>query len=103
MRKIKITVIKKFGPEDVIGEQFIRPNGLPIEKCYLEEGREFWVNDSMDMPEDFCHHAWFGLYKNISVLKYGGGFPTWTGKDMIYSACPDGIRPVCFKIERIEE
>ena len=41
MSKIKITVIKKFGPEDVIGELFIRSNGLPIEKCYLEEGQEF--------------------------------------------------------------
>ena len=54
------------------------------------------------MPEGFCHHAWFGLYKNVQVLKYGGSFPDWTGEGTIYNACPDGIRPVIFKVERIE-
>ena len=103
MNKIKISVVKQFEPKDIIGEPFIRPNGEPIEKCRMSEGKEFWVPESGDMPEGFCHHAWFGLYKNVSVLRNGGGFHTWTGKDMIYTACPDGIRPVCFKIERIEE
>lgn len=103
MPTVKITVIKQFGPKDVLGHDFIRPDGRPIEKCGMTEGLEFIVNDSMDMPDGFCHHAWYGLYKNISILLCGGGFPDWTGENMIYTACPDGIRPVCFKIERIDE
>jgi uncharacterized repeat protein (TIGR04076 family) len=103
MSKVKITVVKQFGPKDVLGHDFIRTDGRPIEKCGMTEGLEFIVNDSMDMPDGFCHHAWYGLYKNISILFSGGGFPDWTGENMIYTTCPDGIRPVCFQIERIEE
>lgn len=101
MSQIKITVVKKFSPKDVIGEDFIRADGRPIPICWLEEGTEFVVDESGNMPKDFCHHAWYGLYKSVNILQNGGGFPTWTGKDMIYSACPDGIRPVCFKVERV--
>ena len=103
MSKVKITVIKKFSPKDIIGEDFIRPDGRPIPECWMKIGDEFIVEENGSMPEDFCHHAWYGLYKSVNVLKYGGGFPDWTGDDLIYTACPDGIRPVCFKVERIAE
>ena len=103
MSHVKITVVKQFAPIDIIGKEFIRADGTPIEKCGMREGLEFTVGDSGDMPEGFCHHAWYGLYKNIGILRCGGGFPNWTGEDMIYTACPDGIRPVCFKLERIAD
>jgi len=92
MSNVKIIVIKQFSPEDVLGHEFIRPNGNPITKCSMKEGMEFIVDESGNMPEGFCHHAWFGLYKNIQILSCGGGFPSWTGENMIYTACPDGIR-----------
>jgi uncharacterized repeat protein (TIGR04076 family) len=100
--QIKITVIKQFEPKDIIGEDFIRQDGRKIEKCGINEGMEFLVQEGGDMPSDFCHHAWYGLYKNIAILQNGGNFSGWTGKNLIYAACPDGIRPVIFKVERIE-
>ena len=103
MSKIKITVIKQFGPKDVLGHEFIRADGYTITKCGMTEGIEFIVDETGNMPEGFCHHAWYGLYKNISILQCGGGFPTCTGENMIYTAFPDGIRPVCFKLERTSE
>ena len=24
------------------------------------------------MPEDFCHHAWFGMYPKITFIRFGG-------------------------------
>ncbi|MFX0076682.1 MAG: TIGR04076 family protein [Candidatus Hermodarchaeota archaeon] len=103
MNNVKITVVKQFGPEDIIKKKFFRADGSPIEKCGMKEGLEFIVDETGNMPAGFCHHAWYGLYKNVSILRCGGGFPDWTGEDMIYTACPDGIRPVCFKLERISE
>jgi len=103
MSKIKITVVKTFSPTDVLGHEFIREDGSPITKCGMEEGDEFIVNENGNMPEGFCHHAWYGLYKNVSILRCGGNFKGWTGENMIYTACPDGIRPVCFKVERISD
>ncbi|MCG3258996.1 MAG: TIGR04076 family protein [Candidatus Heimdallarchaeota archaeon] len=103
MSKVKISVIKKFSPKEILGYEFIRPNGKPIPICSFEIGEEFIVDETGNMPENFCHHAWFGLYKNVQVLNYGGGFPDWTGEGTIYNACPDGLRPVIFKLERMEE
>ena len=99
---VKITVVKNLSPEDIFGEKFYRPSGEELTKCSYKEGESFITIDG-NMPEGFCHHAWFGLYKNVSVLKNGGGFPNWTGENMIFTACPDGIRPVIFKVERIED
>ena len=103
MNKIKITVVKQFSPEDVLGHEFIRADGRPITKCDMTEGREFVIDEEGNIPEDFCIHAWYGLFRDISVLQCGGNFSDWTGENMIYAACPDGIRPVCFKVERIIE
>jgi uncharacterized repeat protein (TIGR04076 family) len=98
LTKVKIEVIKKFSPSDIVGNEVIRPkSGQAIEPCYLNVGDEFEVDESGNMPEGFCHHAWFGIYKNVSILAYGGRFEDWTG-DCIYNACPDGIRPVIFKL-----
>ena len=102
MSKVKITVIKKYSPKDILGEEFIRPDGRSIPICGFDIGEEFIVDESGNMPEGFCHHAWYGLYKNVQVLKYGGGFPEWTGENMIYNACPDGLRPVIFELRRID-
>ncbi|MFX1590395.1 MAG: hypothetical protein ACFFC1_19860 [Promethearchaeota archaeon] len=38
MSKIKITVVKKFSPKDVLGHEFIRADGNPIKKCSMTEG-----------------------------------------------------------------
>ncbi|MCE7742722.1 MAG: TIGR04076 family protein [Candidatus Heimdallarchaeota archaeon] len=103
MSQVKLTVIKKFSPKDILGEEFIRSDGRPIPICWLNMGEEFIVDETGNMPENFCHHAWFGLYKNVQILKNGGNFSDWTGENMIYTACPDGIRPVIFKVERIVE
>ena len=100
---VKITVVKQFEPKDIIGEDFIRESGKPITKCYMKENREFFVKETGDMPDDFCHHAWYGIYKNVEFLRYGGKHEDWTGEDTIYGVCPDGIRPVIFRIERIKE
>jgi len=49
--KVKITVVKVFEPKDVIGKDFIKSDGKPISKCFLEEGQEFYVTDKGEMPD----------------------------------------------------
>ena len=104
MTKVKITVVKKFTPKDVIGKDFIRESGEPIPPCFLEEGAEYIVDEKLhiQMPEGFCPHAWYGIFKDFWMLKWGGGYQDWTGENVAYATCPDGIRPVCFKLERLE-
>jgi len=102
LSKIKITVVKNFSPEEVFGEKFHKPSGKEITKCWLKEGESF-ISENGNMPEDFCHHAWFGMYPKITFIRFGGKFEDWTEEGTDYSACPDGIRPVVFKLEKMSE
>ncbi len=102
MTKIKITVIKRFSPEDVFGHEYITPTGDKIEKCSFEDGQE-WISESREMPEGFCWWAWADLTRSVNVLRLGGNYKHWAEDGIIYDTCSDGVRPVVFKIERIEE
>ncbi|MCE7744796.1 MAG: TIGR04076 family protein [Candidatus Heimdallarchaeota archaeon] len=99
----KITVVKVLEPKDIIGEDFILDSGEKIPKCpFFSEGDEFIVNKWGEKPEKFCQFAFYSISKFVDVLRLGGGYDDWTGKDTLYGVCHDGIRPVCFKIQRLE-
>lgn len=101
MTKIKITVIKRFSPEEVFGHSYKTPKGTIVEKCSFQEGQE-WISEDGVMPEGFCGWAWTDLARSIHVLRFGGNFKDWAEDGIMYNACSDGVRPVCFKLERIE-
>ena len=105
MVKIKITVINRADPKNVFGEKIpINPKtGKEWELCprYIEN-QEFIVEDDGKIPDGFCPWAWYDIYKDMSVLKYGGNFP-WAKEGEAITCCTDGIRPVSFKLERIKE
>ena len=102
---LKITVVKVFEPKEIIGNDFIRKSGQPIQKCgFFSEGDQFIVPETGAMPEGFiCIHAFQSINKHVEVLRLGGKIEDWTGDDTIFGVCSDGIRPVIFKIERIRE
>jgi uncharacterized repeat protein (TIGR04076 family) len=103
MWKVKVTVIKTFSPEDVFGhELFFPPTGQKIKKCGLfNEGDEFIIDSVMQQPDGFCGWAWRDIYKDLSVLFFGGNFAM--GPGIQYTSCSDGKKPVCFKLERLDD
>ena len=102
--KVKITVFKRFGLDDVFG---IKPPKLAEEYenlCPLfKEGDIFIVEHDGKIPEGFCHWTWADLHREIMHLRFGGDFPWFEEKGVIYSSCTDGLRPVVFKLEKMEE
>ena len=102
--KIKITVQKKFTSKDVFGHDFTFPNGYVVKDCDLvQEGQEFFVEDELGMPEGFCKWAWIDIYRDVAIIAKGGTFAGGDLEGTKYSCCSDGIKPVVFFIERIEE
>ena len=96
---LKITVLRRFHPDEVFGDDY------PIEKqewmgpCYmLDEGDEFIVKEG-EMPEGFCSGAWVAIYPHVRMLTMGGNMPG-TEEGIALGSCNDGLRPVVFKIER---
>ncbi len=97
---LKITVLRRFAPEEVFDEKPIEYGEMgPCDK--YKDGQEFIVDQSWDMPEGFCAYAWDDIYKTVLTLLSGGDFPWYTEKGASVSCCTDGLRPVVFRIERI--
>lgn len=104
MQPVKITVVKKsLYPE--LAEQYV---GMPVETCPVyTEGQEFIISGLMIKPEGFCEWAWNDIYKTVVALARGGNFSRdtfegWMKDDRtMITCCTDGIRPVIFKVERV--
>lgn len=107
LAKVKITVFRRVDPSVIFDGKVPNMPGTdkPYAKCTaFEEGQEFIVDDSLDKPEGFCGWAWRDIYKDLSILRFGGNFwPNWMKPGEMLSCCTDGVRPVSFKMERLED
>ena len=103
--RVKVTVQKAVDPKVIFDGNVPNMPGKdePYEKCRHEEGTEWIVEKNMAMPNGFCGWAWRDLYKDLAVLANGGDFDPWVNKGEMYTACTDGIRPVSFRLERLED
>lgn len=99
MASLKITVLRTALHND-LAKQYC---GREIERCpYFVEGQEFIV-DGVNPPEGFCPWAWQDLFYVIHTLTNGGTFRPWYRDDgVVVAACTDGLRPVTFRVERID-
>ena len=106
MAKVKITVFKRVDPSVIFDGKVPNRPGTdePYTVCSaFEEGQVFY-SESGEKPEGFCSWAWRDIYKDMSVLNFGGNFwENWMKPGEMLTCCTDGVRPVSFKLERIEE
>lgn len=103
MRKVKITVLKKeFYPD--FAEEYLT-DGKEVGPCALvKEGDSFVFEGNAKMPEGFCPWAWIDIYHNVSAISSGSSYYPWNKKEgQTIACCTDGIRPVVFKIEAMND
>jgi len=104
MALCKITVVKKMINDDLV-KSYCEDS---VSSCpRFKEGQEFITE--LEKPEGFCDWAWNDILKMVMVLLTGGNFSKdifggWMKDDKtMIACCTDGIRPVVFKLERIED
>jgi uncharacterized repeat protein (TIGR04076 family) len=103
MRAVKITVLKR-----TLHSELAKANSnTDVRMCEVfTEGQEFI--SKTDMPEGFCPWAWNDISRVVLALYAGGSFDQGTFKNWMKESntmvvcCTDGLRPVSFKIERID-
>lgn len=106
MPQCKITVLKKEFYPDLATEYCKDPNVGPCQ--VFETGQEIIIDrDSyfrMKMPERFCSEAWDCISKYVYAALQGGALMEGWSKDekVLIACCNDGVRPVVFKLERID-
>ena len=101
---VRITVLKTMYNQD-LAEEYRRPD-IHTGPCpYFGEGQEF-VSEQLRKPEDFgCDWAWNDIYNAyLTLAKDGSNYTPWMkNSNSVIRCCNDGIRPVVFMIERIED
>jgi uncharacterized repeat protein (TIGR04076 family) len=104
--KCKITVLRREYYQDLADEYLIDPSAG---KCHLfEDGQEIIVDDQRSIPMlqgQFCSQAWDSISCYVYAALQGGSIMRgWTHDEKVMIACcNDGIRPVIFKLERLDE
>ena len=103
MRKVRITVLKKEFDASLVDRYLT--DGRDAGTCpLLEVGDTFVFAGNARMPEGFGPWAWIDLYRVIDALSAGASYSPWYRRDgtQVY-CCTDGIRPVVFLLEAMEE
>ena len=102
MSDVRITVIKKeFDPE--LADAYLS-EGREAGACPLHEvGDSFVYTGGAEKPEGLCPWAWLSLYASVNALCAGANQNTWyrNSRTRIH-CCTDGVRPVVFRLETIE-
>lgn len=101
-KKLKITVLKRFDGEKIYGKKLPITPKYPLVCDHLVEGKQFIVDDTGIMPSGFCSWAWNDIARIVEHLQFDGDYPFFEEKGMCVACCTDGIRPVIFKLERLE-
>ncbi len=103
MAKVKITVVKKVNNKDMFGDNPPAEFTIEPECDQLKVGQEF-ISDEGSYPPGFCAWAFADIQRDIIHLLFGGDYrPFIKDKGVAISCCTDGIRPVIFKLERMED
>ena len=96
---VKITVLRVFHPEEVFKEAL---TSAKKEACSIFKVGDIYAYDGFEQPKGFCPVAWQAVYPYALTLYKGGDFTSWYGEPgLAILCCPDGRRPVIFKLERI--
>lgn len=100
---VKVTVMKTEFYPDLVEEvnTDVEEEFGPCE--FFKEGQEFVISSIDQIPEGFCAWAWADIERDIALILFGGRpQPVLKNPHSMYSCCDEGLRPVVFKIERVE-
>jgi len=106
MHKCRITVLKRTVNQDLADQYLDRSGefGGTFGACTaFQEGQEFVVESPFSLPPGFpCSWAWADLRPDIFAIALGASMPWLKQPGTAIAGCTDILRPVIFKVERVE-
>ena len=101
MKKVRITAMRK-----ACYLALMEKYENPIQHACEVSEEQTWVANGWCKPEGFCDSAWDSISPFVMTLAHGGGdfYDGWmkNPKSAMIS-CNDGLRPVSFYLEALEE
>ena len=102
MSKCKITVVKRTINQDLIDE-YLSDDRENFGLCQAyDDGQEFIIESFPLKPDGFCDWAWADIHRDVVAVMFGGSYSWINQPGTAITCCTDGLRPVIFKVERIE-
>ena len=99
MAKAEITVLQSIVFRELVEKTLPEAVWEHVVPCeFFQPGQRFTVDADSLLPEGFCPTAWFDLRDKLSACLRDEDPLT-----PLIVCCQDGLRPVTFRIERIEE
>lgn len=102
MQKCKITVLKTHFDEELAREY----GPMELGPCPFHTVGQVFEADC-GKPEGFCDEAWKAIHHYVFAVAHGVQTlfdGKWIVKEGVsINSCNDGIRPVVFKIERMDD
>lgn len=104
---IKITIVKTLDACDVFKGNI--PKHIPDENrgpCKKHKVGDQFTCETHECPDGFCSWAYADIQKDITDLHYDSPpyYERWLkGRRVNYVSCTNGLAPVIFKIERVED
>ena len=96
---VKITLLKKIELSEIHKEYAVK--GSPTTCIRYKEGQEF-ISKNVQKPNGFCSWAWVVVQEKVVFLGLGHDYPWIKQKGTELVCCSDGLHPVIYKVERIE-
>lgn len=70
----------------------------------MKKGIFFLYTGGTEMPTGFYPWAWISVYPKAAALAAGATYTSWQKRDGVtFACCPDGVRPVTFLLEAVDE
>lgn len=98
---VKVTVIKKLSMTDIHGEAGAGAAATMEPVCDLFNVGDEFVFDGT-MPQKFCVGAFKDIGRWVTALRFGASFPWMEKEGTMVACCTDGLRPVIFRLERMD-
>jgi uncharacterized repeat protein (TIGR04076 family) len=104
-RPVRITVMKRALHTDLLGPPLTEKTVHGITRCRdFKDGQEFIIDGPLPVkPEGFCDGAWCDIQKHLYIVAFGGTHASTEPPGICFACCTDGLRPVTFRIEPVED
>jgi uncharacterized repeat protein (TIGR04076 family) len=102
MRNVKITVLETTFNKELAEKYGVK--GLSV--CPCNKPGQVYISKGGLKPEGLCDDAWVAFERFVFAMAHGVKkfFPDWIDiPNTTINCCNDGLRPVIFKLEAIEE
>lgn len=96
---VRITVLKRLEFPDLFDEYAAGAHRV----CVMTRDGQQYVSKGCEKPAGLCSWAWLAMQPKVAALALGGSFPWAKIPGTEIFACSDGMHPVIYKLERIEE